>query len=90
MAVERFSITMAAPVGAAVRQAATSAGISVSAWLAAAAEDRLLHDNLGLALDAWEAEDGEFSAGELRSAAEILTRRPPVVPAVQAIANDAG
>lgn len=72
MQVDRFSVTMDPDLGSAVRGAAERAGISVSAWLAEAAADRLRNDLLGAALDAWEAEDGPFTDDELDSAAAAL------------------
>lgn len=89
MAVERFSITMEPTAGAAVRAAAAEAGVSVSAWLAAAAADRLLNQRLGRALDAWEAEQGEFSPDELRKAAHVLERRAREAPSAAQPADDA-
>ena len=70
--VDRFSVTMEPELGAAVRDAAERAGMSVSGWLAQAAADRLRNDLLGAALDAWEAEDGPFGDDELDAAAAIL------------------
>jgi hypothetical protein len=72
MNVDRITLTMDHTLGAAVREAARRAGMSVSAWLARAAEDRLRHDLLGHALDAWEEESGPFSEAELDSAAAAL------------------
>lgn len=63
--VDRFSVTMPPEVGEGVRQAAARQGISVSAWLAQAAADRLRNELLGAALDAWESEDGPFAETEL-------------------------
>lgn len=62
---DRFSVTMPPEVGEGVRQAAARQGISVSAWLAQAAADRLRNELLGAALDAWESEDGPFAETEL-------------------------
>lgn len=73
--VDRFSVTMPPEIGAAVREAATRQGTSVSNWLAAAAAQRLRHDLLGTALDRWEAEDGPFTDDELDVAARALGRR---------------
>ena len=70
--VDRFSVTMDPELGAAVRNAAEQAGSSVSAWLAAAASDRLRNQLLGSALDAWEAETTPFSEAELDEAARTL------------------
>jgi hypothetical protein len=72
MTVERLSITLDPRLGAAVRKAAKRAGSSVSAWLAQAASDRVRNELLGRALDAWEAEDGAFSATELAAAEREL------------------
>ncbi len=72
MQVDRFSVTMEPDLGAAVRDAAERAGMSVSGWLAQAAADRLRNDLLGAALDAWEAEDGPFGDEELDAAAATL------------------
>ena len=58
---DRFSVTMAPGLGEGVRQAAARQGISVSAWLAETAADRLRNELLGAALDAWESEDGSFA-----------------------------
>ena len=70
--VDRFSVTMPPEIGAAVRDAATRQGTSVSNWLAAAASQRLRNELLGAALDVWEAEDGPFSDEELDAAAAAL------------------
>lgn len=77
MQVDRLSITLDPQLGAAVRQAARRAGVSLSAWIAAATADRVRNELLGLALDEWEAEEGVFSEAELAEAAERLgvTRR---------------
>ena len=72
MQVDRFSVTMDPELGAAVRNAAEQAGSSVSAWLAAAASDRLRNQLLGSALDAWESETSPFSEAELEEAARRI------------------
>lgn len=72
MKVDRLSITMDPDLGSAVRDAAARDGMSVSAWLAEAAADRLRNDLLGRALDRWEEEDGPFSDDELDAAAKAL------------------
>jgi hypothetical protein len=53
---DRLSVAMPPELGEGVRQAAARQGISVSAWLAEAAADRLRNGLLGAALDAWESE----------------------------------
>ena len=70
--VDRFSVTMAPELGAAVREAAVRQGTSVSAWLASAAAQQLRNELLGAALDEWEAEDGAFSEAELDTARAAL------------------
>ena len=78
--VDRFSVTMPPELGEGVRQAAARQGTSVSAWLSEAAADRLRNELLGIALDAWESEDGSFTEAELGAAASRLglTPRPDV------------
>jgi hypothetical protein len=72
MSVDRLSVTLEAELGAAVRDAAARAGMSVSAWLASAAEAHLRHQRLGVALDAWEADAGALSDEDLDAAAAKL------------------
>lgn len=72
MNVDRLSVTLESDLGTAVRDAASRAGTSVSAWMAEAASDRLRHELLGRALDAWQAEGGPFSPEELEAAAAAL------------------
>jgi len=79
MPVDRFSVTMNPELGAAVREAAQRAGMSVSGWLAAAAAAKVRNALLGAALDAWDAEDGPLTDEELDAAREELglpRRRP--------------
>jgi hypothetical protein len=72
MSIDRLSVALDADLGAAVREAASRAGVSVSTWMAHAAADRLRHELLGRALAAWEAEAGPFSEAELDAAAAAL------------------
>ena len=72
MQVDRLSITMDPHLGSSVREAAARSGLSVSAWLAAAAADRLRNELLGAALDTWETETTPFSDKELDAAARVL------------------
>lgn len=73
--VDRFSVTMAPELGAAVREAAERQGTSVSSWLATAAAQQLRNELLGAALDEWEAEDGAFSEAELDAASAALAEK---------------
>jgi len=70
--VDRLSVTMAPELGAAVREAASRAGISMSTWIASAVAQRLRNDLLGEALDRWEAEDSPFDDTELDAAHAAL------------------
>ncbi|MFO0761602.1 MAG: hypothetical protein U0359_34485 [Byssovorax sp.] len=72
MNVDRLSVTMEPRLGAAIRKAAKRAKLSVSAWIAEAAADRVRNELLGEALDAWEAEGGPFDEAELGAAARSL------------------
>ncbi|HET7388773.1 MAG TPA: hypothetical protein VFJ19_19135 [Nocardioidaceae bacterium] len=51
--------------------------MSVSPWLSQAAADRLRNELLGVALDAWEAEEGPFSSTELDTAERLLHAESP-------------
>ena len=72
MPVDRFSLTMDPDLGAAVREAADRAGMSVSAWLSEAAAERVRNELLGIALQRWQEEDGPFTEEELDDAREDL------------------
>lgn len=72
MNVDRLSVTLESELGTAVRDAASRAGVSVSAWIAGAASERLRHDLLGRALDAWEAETRPLDEEDLDFAARAL------------------
>ncbi len=72
MPVERFSVTMDPKLGAAVRQAAERAGMSVSEWVSEAAADRVRNELLGMALDRWQEENGPFTEEELDDAREEM------------------
>ena len=72
MPVDRFSLTMDPTLGAAVREAAERAGMSVSAWLSKAAAERVRNELLGIALQRWQEEDGPFTEEELDDAREDM------------------
>jgi hypothetical protein len=72
MNVDRFSMTMAPDLGAAVRAAAERSQKSVSAWISEAAEAHLRNELLSRALDDYEAATGAFTDEELRAAAASL------------------
>jgi hypothetical protein len=78
MHVDRLSITLDPRLGLAARRAAKRARMSLSAWIAEATADRVRNEELGRALDQWEAEDGTFTSKELTAAAQALglVRKP--------------
>lgn len=70
MGAEKLSISLDAELAATVRAAAGERGVSVSTWLADAAEAQVRQRRLGEALDALDAEFGELDADE----AQLLVR----------------
>jgi post-segregation antitoxin (ccd killing protein) len=77
MSVDRLSVTVPGELGQAIREAAAEAGISVSSWMSEAATSRLRHHRLGVALDAWQAENGAFTEAELDAARAMLAGGEP-------------
>ena len=69
---DRISIALDAALGQAVRTAAGRSGMSLSRWIGQAVADRLRNEQLGRALDQWEAEHGAFTQEELDEAARSL------------------
>jgi len=77
MAVRKLSVALEESVAAEALSAAERRGVSLSAWLNAAAERALVLE-AGLAgVEAWEAEHGELSDQELAWADSILDRTAP-------------
>jgi len=71
----KLAITVDADVAAEVADAAEAEGLSVSAWMTAAAR-RALGIRRGLAaVREWEAEHGAFTDRELEAARRQLNRR---------------
>jgi hypothetical protein len=68
MSVEKMSISMDEPLGAAIRAAAREAGQPVSTWVAEAAQAKLRSVALRRFLDEWQAENGAFTEEELAAA----------------------
>ena len=77
MSVEKMSISLDGPLGAAIRAAAREAGQPVSTWLAEAAQAKLRSVALRQFLDEWQAENGAFTEEEIESAARELGYRGP-------------
>jgi hypothetical protein len=71
MSVTKRSVSLDDDVAQRVEQAADEDGVSFSAWLSAAAEDRLLLRAGLRGVQAWEAEAGPLSREE-RAAGEAL------------------
>lgn len=68
MAVEKFSVSFEPDLGRALREAADAEGVSVSAWMAEAARQRLRNHTLGLVLDEIMREEGWTREELLREA----------------------
>jgi predicted transcriptional regulator len=74
MAVRKLSVALDDEVAAQVVQAAERAGMSVSAWLNHAAENKLAIEAGLDAVREWEADHGELTAEELAAADRLLDR----------------
>lgn len=74
MSVTKRSVSLDDSVAQRVEQAADEDGASFSAWLSAAAEDKLLLRDGLCGVREWEAEAGELTAEE-RAAGEALLDR---------------
>lgn len=72
MGVEKMSVSFDLELGEAIRGSATTAGQTVSAWLAEAARDRLRLEALGEAVTAWEQEFGPLTDDEVTGAERVL------------------
>lgn len=64
-AMERLSLSLPEDLAVRIRDAALADGASLSAWLAQAAESRLLLRNASKAIAEWEREHGEITEAEL-------------------------
>ncbi|MGQ0776576.1 MAG: hypothetical protein ACT4NY_19480 [Pseudonocardiales bacterium] len=74
MGVEKVSASFDLELGAAIRSSASSAGQSVSAWLAEAARARLRLEALAAAVAAWEQDFGPLTEAEVGDADRVLGR----------------
>ena len=74
MSVERVTVSLDSDLASAVREAAESDSLNVSAWFADAARRRLASRGLCDVVAEWEAEHGTFSDQELRTARERLSQ----------------
>jgi hypothetical protein len=75
MAVKKLSIALNESVASGAASAAARTGISLSAWLNAAAERALLVENGLAAVAEWETENGELTDAELAWADSVLDGR---------------
>ncbi len=72
MAVKKLSVSLEVSVATAAMRAAERRGVSVSAWLNAAAERALVVEEGLAAVREWEAEHGALTVGELAWADAVL------------------
>ncbi len=70
--VKKLSVALDESVAEGASSAARRSGVSLSAWLNAAAQRALIVENGLAAVADWEAEHGEFSTHELAWADTIL------------------
>ena len=69
-----MSVSFDLELGEAIRTAATSESQSVSAWLGAAARDRLRLVAVGRAVKGWERKFGALAEAEIDAADQALQR----------------
>ncbi|MGQ0576116.1 MAG: hypothetical protein ACT4RN_18205 [Pseudonocardia sp.] len=79
MSAEKLSISMESELVSEVRSAAGDEGVSVSTWLAVAAEARVRQRRLREALDAVAAQDGELSPAEIERLIAAARRTTQIV-----------
>jgi len=72
VAVEKLSISMDAEVAQAIREEAQAEDLTVSRWIAEAAQARLRKTALKRYLDEYQAEHGAFTQEEMDEAADEL------------------
>ncbi|HEV2089331.1 MAG TPA: hypothetical protein VGR21_13565 [Cryptosporangiaceae bacterium] len=83
MSADKLSISLDSELAAAVRAAAAGQGVTVSTWLADAAESRVRQQNLREALDELAAEIGGLDAEELDRLVTAARRTSTVVTGAQ-------
>ena len=72
MGVEKMSVSFDLELGEAIRGSAQEANMSVSAWLAEAARDRLRLEALGQAVASWEREFGLLTEADVARVDRLL------------------
>lgn len=69
-----MSVSFEVELGADIREAARAEGLTVSAWLAAAARDRVRTLVLGEVMKEWQERHGAFTPDEIAAAEADLDR----------------
>jgi predicted transcriptional regulator len=72
MSISKVSISLNSGLEEEVRRLAQAAEVTVSAWFAQAAEERIRRERWNEFLSDWEAEHGALSEEEYRNAADRL------------------
>jgi hypothetical protein len=75
MAAENLSISLDPQLAAAVRTAATEAGMSISDWLARLAATHLHHQRIRATVEAFAAPHDPLTAGEIHDLVDTARRR---------------
>jgi hypothetical protein len=65
MAVRKFAISFVEDLESDVREAAREDGLSISAWLAEAARERIRQKHMDAFISAYEREHGEITEDEM-------------------------
>lgn len=79
MTAEKLSISLDVELATTVRAAASERGVSVSTWLADAAQAQVRQRRLGEALDVLDAEFGEMTQDEAQDLVRAAHRRSVIV-----------
>ncbi len=75
MTVRKMSVALEESTAQAAAEAAERRGVSLSSWLNQAAERALRVEEGLLAVQAWEADHGALTAGELAAADRFLAKK---------------
>jgi hypothetical protein len=75
MTVRKMSVALEESTAQAAAEAAERRGVSLSSWLNQAAERALRVEKGLLAVQAWEADHGALTAGELAAADRFLAKK---------------
>lgn len=86
MSAEKLSISLESDLAASVRAAASDQGVSVSTWLADAAQAQIRQRRLREALDTLASEEGELDPAEIDGLIAHARRTARVVSGTQGAA----